>query len=332
MKSPEVSVIVPVYRQHMSLGWLLAALSAQDCREPFEILVCDDGSFAGHVSQLEHAASRWGLDVRYVWQAREGHRVSRSRNNGIHLARGRLLVFLDGDMVPPPDFLSRHLQAHAGSRRLVSGTRRWVFLPQGDQPAADPDIYAMLLPVSEVVDQWDQFRLACSSQPWLACLGCNLSVPRANEAMFDEMFTGWGFEDREFACRMVLRHNYEHRHLPTLSALHVVPAPREQWAASRTGSSHEQIVQYLAGWLRIQELFPEADFSPVSQIARCCVLDKRTGRWQMDTSTPTRSFAQAAQETRAWWEEGRSHHERIGPDAAEDGGRHLAVSHSAGGR
>lgn len=330
MKCPEVSVIVPVFHQHLSLEWLLAALSAQDCKETYEILVCDDGSSHGHVAEVERAASRWGLDIRYVWQAREGHRVSRARNQGIHLARGRLLIFLDGDMVPPPDFLSRHLRAHTETGRLVSGTRRWVFLSQEEQPAPAPEIYQVLLQASEIVDEWDQFRLACSAQPWLACLGCNLSVPRAHEVRFDEMFTGWGFEDREFACRMTLRHKYEYRHLPALSALHVVPVPREQWAASGKGSSHEQIIQYLAGWLRIQELFPEVDFSPVSNIARRCALDRRTGCWRIDTVTPPRSFAHTVQEVRTWWEDERNNHGRTGSDVAENGGRDLALSRSAG--
>ena len=93
---PLVSVVVAHYRQSDDLARTLAALGGQSHpADRLEIIVADDGSprppelFAG---------------IRLVRQADEGFRLAAVRNLGAAAATGDVLVFLDADTVPEPEF------------------------------------------------------------------------------------------------------------------------------------------------------------------------------------------------------------------------------------
>ncbi len=107
------SVIVPVLARtpaaHDDLARCLAALTA--CRPgPGEILVVDDGS-----PRPVQASSEGGLSeappVRILRQPNAG--PARARNAGAAVATGDILVFVDADIVVPPDTFERLAQGFA---------------------------------------------------------------------------------------------------------------------------------------------------------------------------------------------------------------------------
>jgi len=98
---PCVSVIVPAFNVEGWIGAALRSLKAQTMAD-FEALVIDDGSTdATH----EAAVQAIGADPRFrvIWQENGG--LSRARNAGLDLARGRFIAFLDGDDTLAPGFL-----------------------------------------------------------------------------------------------------------------------------------------------------------------------------------------------------------------------------------
>jgi GT2 family glycosyltransferase len=100
---PTVSVIVPTYERGAVLGTTLAALCALDYpSDLFEVIVVDDGS-----ADATPAVARSFPRVRYVRQPNRG--VAAARNRGAQLARGEVLLFVDDDIVVPPDNIRRHL-------------------------------------------------------------------------------------------------------------------------------------------------------------------------------------------------------------------------------
>jgi GT2 family glycosyltransferase len=48
--------------------------------------------------------------------------ASDKRNQGIHIARGEILLFLDDDCIPEPDWIERHLDCHANGELVVGGS------------------------------------------------------------------------------------------------------------------------------------------------------------------------------------------------------------------
>lgn len=110
-----VSVVVPTFNRGPVLADTLSRLCASevDAADDVEILVVDDGSA---VPAKEAVASRWGSDtppgwsVRWLRQANAG--PAAARNAGFRAAEGDLVLFVDDDILVPPDLVRAHIAAH----------------------------------------------------------------------------------------------------------------------------------------------------------------------------------------------------------------------------
>ena len=116
---PVSSVIIPTYNRREDLREVLDALAAQDYpRDRFEVVVIDDGSTDGTAEMVRVADVPYRIHL--VEQANQG--VAIARNHGVRVAKGNLLVFLDDDIRPEPQFLHVHGRAHCDDRdRFVLG-------------------------------------------------------------------------------------------------------------------------------------------------------------------------------------------------------------------
>ena len=72
-----VSVIVPVYNSSATLAQVLGALSRQNCFQPFEVIVVDDGSTDNTADIAASFAS-----VKYIRQENAGPASARNRGDG----------------------------------------------------------------------------------------------------------------------------------------------------------------------------------------------------------------------------------------------------------
>jgi glycosyltransferase involved in cell wall biosynthesis len=95
-----LSIIIPTLREAERIGILLQALAAQDYSGPLEIIVVDGGS---DDSTQERVSEFPGVRL----LVREPPGTAAQRNLGAAQASGELLVFLDADNRPSPQFLSR---------------------------------------------------------------------------------------------------------------------------------------------------------------------------------------------------------------------------------
>jgi len=122
--TPRVSVVIPTYQRCASLKRALEALTAQTMRPTdFEVVVSVDGSTDGTRDMLAEFEAPYRVVTH--WQPNRGRAAA--CNAGIHQARGALIVLLDDDMQPAPEFLQAHASAHNdGRRRAVSQrARHW---------------------------------------------------------------------------------------------------------------------------------------------------------------------------------------------------------------
>jgi len=91
MTDPLVSVIIPTYNRMEHLQLAIESVLSQTFSD-FELIVVDDGS----TDNTKEMISQKYLDkLTYVWQ--ENQERSTSRNNGVSLARGKYIAFLDSD-------------------------------------------------------------------------------------------------------------------------------------------------------------------------------------------------------------------------------------------
>lgn len=101
MRSPLVSVVLPVYNGEHYLAGALQSVFKQDYN-PLEVIVVDDGS----VDRSAEIAKSFS-EVRYLYQKNQG--VAVARNRAIEASTGEYIAFLDQDDRWAPDKLPTQL-------------------------------------------------------------------------------------------------------------------------------------------------------------------------------------------------------------------------------
>jgi cellulose synthase/poly-beta-1,6-N-acetylglucosamine synthase-like glycosyltransferase len=95
-----ISVIVPVLNGMPWLAEQLRALVGQECSEPWEVVVADNGSTDETKSVVQEWAAR--IDKIRLVDASTVRGPGAARNAGARAARGELLAFCDADNVVQP--------------------------------------------------------------------------------------------------------------------------------------------------------------------------------------------------------------------------------------
>ncbi len=122
--APDVTVVVPHYRDFARLDRCLTALAAQTFAGTREIIVADNASPEGLAEVERVVAGR----ARVVVQPERG--AGPARNAGVAAAHGRVLAFTDSDCVPEPGWLAAGVSAIApgmiagGRMTVLTGARR----------------------------------------------------------------------------------------------------------------------------------------------------------------------------------------------------------------
>lgn len=119
----EVSVIIPSYDNRDYVVNTVRHLARQDFpKSQFEIIVVDDGSSDGTEEALRIATTEFldQLNFKYIHSPRlrprkmgdANYRAGISRNLGVKNSVGRILCFLDSDILTPPGFLTDLVKKH----------------------------------------------------------------------------------------------------------------------------------------------------------------------------------------------------------------------------
>lgn len=106
--------MIPTYNRLPILRKCLDALEAQigyleNEVDDFEVVVVDDGSTDGTLEKLAAEALDRYPHLKLLKQGHAG--ATAARNLGVREAKGDTIVFIDSDMVVPPNFLASHAKA-----------------------------------------------------------------------------------------------------------------------------------------------------------------------------------------------------------------------------
>lgn len=108
---PEISVVIPAYREEKGIGVALAEVSKylNQATSEWEIVVVDDGSNDGTWSALEKAAA--SMPQLHALRLSRNFGKEAALAAGLEAARGRAVVFMDGDLQHPPHLLPSMIDA-----------------------------------------------------------------------------------------------------------------------------------------------------------------------------------------------------------------------------
>ncbi len=107
---PFVSVLIPVRNEQGYIGPCLEALAQQDYpRESFEVIVLDGESTDGTRAEAERAAQETGVPDMFLTNRKLT--TASGLNLGLAMARGDVIVRVDGHTLVDPDFISSSVRA-----------------------------------------------------------------------------------------------------------------------------------------------------------------------------------------------------------------------------
>ncbi|HWF82943.1 MAG TPA: glycosyltransferase [Streptosporangiaceae bacterium] len=200
-----LSVIIPVYRQSRCLDMTLGSLAAQTPSPgEFEVIVVDDGSGDDTAAVVgKHEAS---LPVRLVQHGVNRGRAA-ARNSGAAVAESDRLLLLDADSYADPGLLDAHARFGRSfpGKVLLGARNEWSWQLVADQPAPLADLARGPVKDLRFVYGLEPAAVGTSDVPWIFGHSHNMSLPAADFRAcggFDENFTGWGYEDIDFAYRL----------------------------------------------------------------------------------------------------------------------------------
>jgi glycosyltransferase involved in cell wall biosynthesis len=118
--NPKISIIIPTHNRSFALKRTLDAVCSQDYPlQEVEIIVAADRCIDDTVEIVNAHSAPCGLKVVDV----PGRGAADARNYGAARAEGRLLIFIDDDVVPAPGFIRAHVKLQSSGRVVVGYSR-----------------------------------------------------------------------------------------------------------------------------------------------------------------------------------------------------------------
>lgn len=236
-KSIEISVVICAYTEKR---WddLVAAVTAvkQQCRANDEVIVVIDHN----PTLLERV--KGSLPAVKAVSNLEARGLGGARNSGTAAAQGAIVVFLDDDAVPAPDWLEQMRSSYSDEQIAGVGggiEPAW----QGQPPSWFPAEFYWVVGCSYQ-------GMPERSAPVRNLIGCNMSFRREILTALGGFRLGYGCDETEFCIRVhqrwsdkVLLYN------PQAKVHHKVPASRAQWHYFGTRCYFEGRSKAVVTWL-----------------------------------------------------------------------------------
>lgn len=280
-----VSVVIPVLNAAATLPRQLEALSRQTYREPWEVVVADNGSTDGTQDIARSFSDR--LPRLTVVQAADQKGANHARNRGCDVARGDLIAFCDGDDAVTEEWLealvgaSRRGDLIGGAIELIADGRVGHDWPPmgspreprlGFLPVASTASFAIWKDVLEDVGGMDERYQACQDVElsWRAQLASKSLVFEPRARVCYEIRERLGSAFRQHYVRGVahvqLFDTYRHHGMPRMAGraalawgwLLLTAVPAIPWRSHRDLWIRRLGLRlgHLAGSLRYRSFYP----------------------------------------------------------------------------
>lgn len=209
-KKPDLSVLIPSYRDDAT-PLLESLLAEANETSKVEIMIYDDGTADASVNARLAAICKNAKTPVSLFFATVNKGRSAARNHLVENARADWVLFLDADMRPETDdFLTTYLNAlKTNTADILFGG----FTVPGEKQSPDTELHRAF---SQTSDCLDAAARTAKGPQYVA--SSNLCVRKSvlTKEPFDTGFSGWGWEDSEWAARVAKKYTLKHLDNPAL--------------------------------------------------------------------------------------------------------------------
>lgn len=191
--SKKLTAAFCTYNRAARLPGLVAALRAQECPIPFDILVVDNNSSDDTPEVLARLASQEGAVLRHVRESAQGIPYARNRAVEECLALGSdFMLFMDDDELPGPGLLAAAVDALDREEAEVAGGRVQIMFAPGQRPKWLED--ELLGFLAEIDHGREPFWITDRSTPlWTANVAYRMEIfARDPDLRFDTRYNRLG--------------------------------------------------------------------------------------------------------------------------------------------
>jgi len=216
-----LSIVIPCHDGAALLSKTLAGIAAQgNVTKRIEIILVDNNSKTDSMESV-HRRFMDVLNITLIQQPRLRHPFSlcRARNMALRLTTADWILSLDSDCIPDQGHLAAVLKIISSGDTASVYTGERVFISSADITVADILHDALAMNSLKPIRSASNYRLPLDrrmpimkqlpnvSHPWAFMHAGNLLYPVAKAREIgghDEAFDGhWGYEDAEFAYRII---------------------------------------------------------------------------------------------------------------------------------
>lgn len=211
---PTSSLIISTYNWPAALELCLNSILLQK-ELPDEVIIADDGSGEATKNVIDAFKRQCPVPVKHIWQEDDGFRLATIRNKALAASSSEYIIQIDGDIIMHPFFIKDHL-LFAKKNTFVRASR--VYLNEAlsgqklSEKSSEINIFknsiqnktsAIRIPLL-----WKIFETSYKNKgdERYEIHGCNMAFWKQDALDvngYNEDFSGWGPEDKEFVARLL---------------------------------------------------------------------------------------------------------------------------------
>jgi glycosyltransferase involved in cell wall biosynthesis len=211
---PTSSLIISTYNWPQALALGIKSALAQKT-PPGEIIIADDGSDNSTLEIIRSFQKISAISIRHIWQEDKGFRLAEIRNKAIAAANGDYIIQVDGDIIMHPYFIRDHLR-FAKKNSFVRASRIYLDEELTRETLRTQDVKINIFNKG-ISNFFSAFRIPLiwpvfarnykiRGDELYEIHGCNMAFWKKDALEvngYNEDFTGWGPEDKEFVARLL---------------------------------------------------------------------------------------------------------------------------------
>ena len=204
------ALLISTYNWPGALELVLLSVLSQT-QLPNEVLIADDGSGEETRELINSYREKLLIPIKHAWHEDKGFRKSLVLNKAVKLSTSDYIIEVDGDVILDRRFIADH-KSQAKKGFFIQGSRAMINENKTNELIKNKDIN--INPFSKgIYTRFNSLRIPSLTSRFdnkplesVKVRGCNLAFWRedyiAVNGYYND-FEGWGWEDYEFAARLI---------------------------------------------------------------------------------------------------------------------------------